>query len=97
VQHAFATLAGSAKPQLAVLTATLEHYFPTVFGLRYNDLVNGFAAENVALADAQAAAAAGNSKAAATQVAAVAHSAQTISANLDHYQVGIVRVENAQG
>lgn len=97
VRRAFNTLATSAKPQLALLTATLEHYFPTVFGLHYNDLVNGFAAENVALANAEAATAAGNSGAAASQLAAVAQSAQTISKNLNHYQASVVRVENAQG
>ena len=95
VQHAFDTLATSAKPQPTVLTATLEHYFPTIFGLRYNDLVNGFAAENVALAEA--AAAAGKSSAATGELAAVAHSAQTIGKSLNHYQASVVKVENAQG
>jgi hypothetical protein len=97
VQRAFATLAGSAKPQLAVLTATLEHSFPTVFGLQYNNLVAGFAAENVALAKAEAAAATGNTAAAASQLAAVGRSTQTIGKSLDRYQAGVVRVENAQG
>jgi hypothetical protein len=97
VRHAFATLATSAKPQPALLAATLEHYFPTVFGFHYNDLVAGFAAESVALAKAEAATAAGNSIAATGRMAAVAHSAKAISAGLDHYQAGVVRVENANG
>lgn len=97
MQRAFETLATSAKPQPALLTATLEHYFPAVFGFRYNNLVDGFTAEDVALAKAGAAAAAGDSGAAAGQLAAVARSARTISKDLDHYQAGVVRVENAQG
>jgi hypothetical protein len=95
VRHAFDTLASSAKPQPAALAATLEHYFPVVFGFGYNDVVDRFAAENVALARAEAAAAAGNLGAAAGQIAAVARSARAINAGLDHYQIGVVRVENA--
>lgn len=95
VRHAFATLASSAKPQPALLAATLEHYFPTVFGFHYSDLVDGYAAENVALAKAQAAAAAGHSAAAAGQIAAAARSARAISAGLNQYQTAVVRDENA--
>jgi hypothetical protein len=97
VQRAFKTLATSAKPQPALLASTLEHYFPTVFGFHYDDLVDGFAAENVALDKAEAAAASGNSGAAAGQLAAVARSARTITKDINHYQAGVVRVENAQG
>ena len=97
VRHAFATLASSSKPQPALLAATLKHYFPTVFGLHYNDLVNGFAAESVALAKAEAATAARNSGTAEGQIAAAARSAKAISKGLNHYQAGVVRVENANG
>ncbi len=94
-RRAFDTLATSAKPQPALLAATLKHYFPTVFGLRYNDLVDAFAAENEALAKDEAAAAAGNSAAGAGQMAAVARSARAIGAELGHYQTGVTRLENA--
>jgi|SRR5579862_42855 len=97
VRTAFDRLAASAKPSVSVLTATLQHYFPAVFGFRYSDLVDRIAAENAALAAAETAAAAGDSAAASRQVAAAARSAGAISAGLDHYQRGVVRVENAHG
>ena len=95
VRRAFDALAASPNPQPAALAATLEHYFPKVFGFRFSDLVDRFAAENVALATAEKAAAAGNTSAATAQVAAVARSAGALSTGLDHYQSGIVRLENA--
>jgi hypothetical protein len=97
VRQAFATLARSATPQPALLAATLEHYFPTVFGLRYDDLVQGFAVESVALGKAEAATAAGNSGAAEAEIAAVARSVNGLSTGLSRYQAAVVRVENANG
>ncbi len=97
VQRAFASLAASGKPELTPLTATLTHYFPPVFGLNYDDLVNEFADETVALERAEAATAAGNSAAATGELASVARSARAISTSLDRYQAKIVSVENAHG
>ena len=97
VRSAFDRIAASAQPQSPVLAATLEHYFPAVFGFRYLDLVDRFAAENAALAAVEAAVSAGKPGAAAGQVAAVARSAGAISAGLGHYEEGVVRVESAHG
>jgi len=95
VRRAFAQLA--ASPQTALLAATLGRYFPTVFGFRFDDLVNRIATEDVALHQAEAAAVAGNAKTAAAGIAAAGKVVQAVSARLDRYQRGVEHVENAHG
>ncbi|MBV8395086.1 MAG: hypothetical protein JO064_02340 [Actinobacteria bacterium] len=95
VRSAFARVA--ASPSSAGLDAALARGFPTLFGLRFADLVDRVAAETVALDAARAAAAAGHLDVASKQLEIAGTSATTVGSELDGYQRGVERVENAHG
>jgi hypothetical protein len=95
VRAAFRRLA--ASPSSAAFGAALGRYFPPVFGFRFGDLVDRTAAEDLALAAAESAAAAGRVGVAARQAAIAGRAVGAIGGGLDRYQRHVEKVENANG